>query len=29
LMADLMPNHRQQRVALREAWTHIPRWAHR
>jgi len=29
LLADLMPNHRQQRAALREAWANMPNWAHR
>lgn len=29
LIAELMPNHRQQRTALREAWATMPNWAHR
>ncbi len=29
LLTELVPNHRHQRVALREAWAAIPSWAHR
>ncbi len=29
LLASLTPNHRQQRTALRKAWSAIPSWAHR
>ncbi len=29
LLASLIPNHLQQRAALREAWITLPNWAHR
>jgi len=28
LLANFLPNHRQQRVTLREAWTAMPNWVH-
>ncbi len=29
LLSRLVPNHRRQRIALREAWITLPDWAHR